>query len=141
MLRISCEDGSSAGIFDLAKAMLRRNKNAPFIADALTELDDPIYCYVDDEPIGFACVRYYNASCSLVEITRLYVAPEFRRQRYGSEFCAQVMSWLFERMGAVEVVIEVLEDSLPFWEGYADAYSSRYRVDHLLEYKYQFSAI
>ena len=101
----------------VADKLLASTKGKPFWQSTDDYSPLPQECLLfktkgDGECFGFATLRLGE---EFVELYRLFVAPDFRKRRLGTEMFETVCSWLRSRE-YTEVWIEASNDVLDFWE-------------------------
>jgi len=81
------------------------------LKDEWTKKDIVMVANQEVKPVGYICAVEERVS-SLVRITDLVVAPEFRRQGAASELLTVVQSWASER-GTRRIIIEMQSKNHP----------------------------
>lgn len=71
--------------------------------NVIINVDTVVVAYVDGQPAGCGCFKQFNDTA--VEMKRMYVKPEFRRQGISSAVLNELEKWAVE-MGYKDAVLE-----------------------------------
>jgi GNAT superfamily N-acetyltransferase len=71
--------------------------------NVIVNVDTVIIAYAEEKPVGCGCFKQFNDSS--VEMKRMYVKPEFRRQGISSLILDELEKWAKES-GFVNAVLE-----------------------------------
>lgn len=71
--------------------------------NVIVNVDTVVIAYIDDQPAGCGCFKQFSDTA--VEMKRMYVKPEFRRQGISSAILNELEQWA-SGMGYKDAVLE-----------------------------------